>query len=658
MDLSLIIPCHNAHGKIGRCLASLRQIDLSPERYEVIFVDDHSTDGTDALLADECAGEANWRLIRLAENSGSPSEPRNRGTHAALGTYVFYLDCDDEILPDTPRVHLEHAIRHDADLVRGYLIAEMGDRRLVMNRMPEWSDDFSLSQRASCIIQEQSTVCCSLVKRRVIIENDILWRSDIRMGEDTLFLCQVLSFSKVIEYIDHPTFIYVKTPNFAPSSTQSYGNRELRDHLMVWRGAIEALKPFGIDYAALRLHVGLRTALRSLIFLNRGDISRTVFESLSSFLCEHRETIDGFPLSARLKEIIAIAQSSSFTDFSLAIRPRLLIAGYDLKFMTGIIPQLEAFYDVRIDTWLAQDHHDEAASQKALEWAELIWCEWLLGNAVWYSRNKLPHQILIIRMHRFELDRSFGSQINIGRVDAIVAVSALFFERLLERFPHIPRQKVRLLHNYVDTESYTPARGEGRHFRLAMIGILPARKGFDRALSILAKLREHDPRYTLDVFGHEPGEVPWLANDRQEMEYFRQCEALIEQYGLAPVVRYQGHADIKSALAQHDIGIVLSVSHSQREFPCSESFHLAVADGFAAGSVGLICYWEGAEFIWPERFILASDDDIIQRILEYRRDVSLYREDAEAGRDFVANTYGVKSFIESFQTMFRQSVST
>ena len=46
MDISIIIPCYNAIGKIEACIASLKKIDYQNSKYEIIFIDDCSQDNT------------------------------------------------------------------------------------------------------------------------------------------------------------------------------------------------------------------------------------------------------------------------------------------------------------------------------------------------------------------------------------------------------------------------------------------------------------------------------------------------------------------------------------------------------------------------------------------------------------------------------------
>ncbi len=72
--------------------------------------------------------------------------------------------------------------------------------------------------------------------------------------------------------------------------------------------------------------------------------------------------------------------------------------------------------------WPRLNKHDPAASGAGRR-ADLVICEWCGPNAVWYSRHRRPGQRLIIRLHRFELDGVWPSQVAIDAVDRVVCVS-------------------------------------------------------------------------------------------------------------------------------------------------------------------------------------------------------------------------------------------
>lgn len=650
--ISIIIPCYNAIDKIGRCFSSLRNLTLDKNKYEIIFVDDLSNDGTYELILSSISSSPNWHAYCLDSNSGSPSKPRNVGIEKSLGKYIYFLDCDDQLTPESLETLYSLAESTKADLIRSELLVDNGKSRRIMNRLRNWSSSMTIQQRRAMIISGQSSTVDSFIRRDVLISNNIYWPEHLRMGEDTIFLAAVLANSQKIEYLASPTYIYNRLPALTPASTQRYGCRELSDHLEVWEGAQKILLPAGVDYRQCRLNVGLRVAVESMIFKNRGDINETSFRKLAIFLNKNRTLVSSFSYVSRTQEVVEAIQDFDYEQFKKLTRPRLLIAGYDLKFISDAIPELTNHFDIRIDQWKGHAIHDEAQSREHLKWAEYVWCEWLLGNAEWYSHNVKPEQKLVIRMHRMELGRTHGELLDLKNVGAIIAVSTFFFERTLERFPSIPRKKMRLIHNYVRTEEYQSNWSEERRFTLGMIGILPARKGLLKGLTILNELKKIDNRFNLKVFGHRPEDLPWIAKDDAEMEYFKQCKNFIQQNDLEISVDFLGHQDITSCLETESVGYILSTSEPDLGFPGFESFHLAVADGFAAGGVSLVLAWPGAEYVWPQEIIYQSTDMIVAKILDFSKNPQAHKSCSQQGLEFIKKNYSFEAFIESVKQTY------
>ncbi|MBA4489205.1 glycosyltransferase family 2 protein [Paracoccus sp. S1E-3] len=90
---SIVIPAYNRADKIGRTLASC--LAQSDPDFEIVVVDDGSRDDTRAAV--EGMGDPRIRYV-WQENAGA-SAARNRGGAEARGTYVAFLDSDDEFLP-------------------------------------------------------------------------------------------------------------------------------------------------------------------------------------------------------------------------------------------------------------------------------------------------------------------------------------------------------------------------------------------------------------------------------------------------------------------------------------------------------------------------------------------------------------------------------
>ena len=96
-DISLVIPTHNDGELLERCLASIAAQTLVP--HEVIVVDDGST-APESLAGIESAMRRFPGTILIRQANSGPSAARNRGLAEATGTFLAFVDADDELLPD------------------------------------------------------------------------------------------------------------------------------------------------------------------------------------------------------------------------------------------------------------------------------------------------------------------------------------------------------------------------------------------------------------------------------------------------------------------------------------------------------------------------------------------------------------------------------
>ena len=197
---------------------------------------------------------------------------------------------------------------------------------------------------------------------------------------------------------------------------------------------------------------------------------------------------------------------------------RLLVSGHDLKFLKPLFPYFKSEFALEVQEL---DEYMEFSAKEAAEYlkrADIIWCEWLLTSAQWYSNHAYPHQHLFIRAHRFEVARKYGNNIDINRVSKVITVSYYWFEEFTRRF-RIPAEKCTIVDNFIDTKRYVKEKTPDSRFHLALIGALPKRKGLDRAVELLRMLKEKDPRYCLHVPGKRPEEFPNTWNVPEEREY-------------------------------------------------------------------------------------------------------------------------------------------
>lgn len=630
--VSIIVPVYNPGPKLESNLESLDEMLVQVPNSEVIFVDDCSTDGSFDELKRWCEKKEAARVIRLEENSGSPSAPRNSGIIEAQGEYVYFLDADDRILPEGLSASIQVADESAADFVRAPLIREDGAHQIVMNEISGWKD-LSSAERKRAIVRYQSTTAPALYRTEFLRENGLQWPTDLHMAEDAIFLYQALAVGKA-QYSSVPDFVYQTTAQAGQlSSTQKYGDAEMQNHVKAWRMSSDLLRKIGIDFFESRGQVALQAAISSLIRNNRGGISPEPFERMSELLNEHREVVGKYSYNPRFGEVRDAFLSGDIDRFQQAIKLRLLVAGYDLKFITPAFEVFNDFYQVRVDEWSGHHDHDEALSETLLDWADVIWCEWMLGNAVWYSHRKHPHQALVVRIHRFEVNRNYGFDIDVSNVDRFITIAPAILEDVQRRFA-FPREKLLFMPNYLDLDGYSTDGPADRQFHLAMVGSLPKLKGLHRALELLLELRRRDQRYHLTVFGKSPEEVDWIVRDPNEMSYYEECRSFIRENELGEHVEFGGWVNTKEELAS--VGFVLSLSDV-------EGSHVAATEGFAAGGISIFHPWNGVEFLYPQKYVF-EDIQSMADFISKCRDTEVFEAERLEGARAIGEFYGRLNF--------------
>lgn len=653
--LSIVVPMHNAESKMGLCLDSIKSLQendevndiLGESVIEIIFIDDRSTDSTFDMLIEFCDSNPNTVLLQTSVNTGSPSTPRNMGIEAARGDYIFFLDGDDEIDPRGISLALNAADRYSHDLVRGSVeVLYRGDHSTVVDRL-SIDEGMTVDDLIVKIAKGQSLNCSALWKRSLLLTNAIRFDPDTRMGEDLVFTSTAMNKSSSIGYVDHPLFHYVRQPGGGMSAMHHFTGRELRELVTSWQAVEDSFNSRGFSYIELHgdrtINYALRLVIRHHVI---SEISDADIDFFMKFFQRNAQAVHSVELrDLHAKSLAEALIGGNSAEVREELKPRLLIAGHDLKFIKPSIPLLRKKYQVQIDEWPSEVMHDEKASSRQLEWSDYIWVEWLTAASVWYSQRVKPTQKLVVRMHRYELGRSYGDQIRRSAVSAVVAIAPHCLEDFIERFD-FDRGKVRFIPNFYFADSYRKAdpNDESRVFKLAIIGSIPQRKGFLKALDLLNKLKKNDSRYSLSVLGKSFSELQWVAGDPLEQAYFAACDRFIVDNELEDSIHYLGWSNTYEEVA--NFGFVLSMSEH-------EGSHVGPGEAFCAGNQGVFLPWRGVEYVYPEKSVFQDTNSMADYIIGMQ-DVSKFNEVAQLGQQFMRNNYDINLFVSRVENLFKQ----
>ncbi len=116
--VTISIPVFKCERSIVKCMQSV--LEQTYPNLEVILVDDCTPDQSADLVKDFILEHTpeRWKLVHLEQNSGL-SVVRNTGIELAQGTYIFFLDSDDEIIPETIEKLIETAENTGAQITMG-----------------------------------------------------------------------------------------------------------------------------------------------------------------------------------------------------------------------------------------------------------------------------------------------------------------------------------------------------------------------------------------------------------------------------------------------------------------------------------------------------------------------------------------------------------
>jgi glycosyltransferase involved in cell wall biosynthesis len=322
----------------------------------------------------------------------------------------------------------------------------------------------------------------------------------------------------------------------------------------------------------------------------------------------------------------------------------ILFSGHDLKFIRGFVVHCESrpHYRVLIDEHPGHQITNPARSLELLPCADVIFCEWCLGNAVWYAQRKRPDQRLLIRLHHQEMELPYRWELNWQNVDAIIFTNLPHYERFCREQPE---HKAKALVIYCDVECEALDRDKlpWAEFNLGLVGMNPMRKRPDLALEILRRLRQNDSRYTLFFKTRMPWEYKWLWDRPHERDYFNAFFAGIEGSPLRNSVIFDAHSDDMPTWYSK-VGFILSTSDH-------EGSHQAVAEGMASGCVPIIRCWKGATPLYPQRFVFSSVNEAVELIRAYRTP-QRYATEAAQAKKYAKEHFAPRAIYEQFESLF------
>lgn len=234
--LSIIIPAYNCENHIDHMVQSIQASSFTD--WELIIVNDKSTDRTKAVVADLAKSDHRITLVNQRQNGGA-SAARNAGIRKARGQYIMFLDADDELKPHALATFIKDIEQPQVDLaVSGFTIqAFRSGHRLssvntCLNKLPNQCHNESWRLyilRLLGLDGRLYQVWNKIYRADIIHQHQLTFPVGINFGEDLLFnLSYYAHMTGQIKFIHQPLYIYKQNLDSGTFSKSSliYANRQ------------------------------------------------------------------------------------------------------------------------------------------------------------------------------------------------------------------------------------------------------------------------------------------------------------------------------------------------------------------------------------------------------------------------------------------------
>lgn len=207
MRLSVVIPVYNVAEYLRACVTSV--LTQEYQDYEVILVDDGSTDGLSGELCDVIAAEYPERIRVIHQENRGLGGARNTGLENARGEYLLFLDSDDTLTPDAIE-RLGAAAEAGVDVVTFYMqsVTESGEYLEVERHSIPEGTPVTL-ERCPQILMDTPSACTRLWKRELFIRTGIRFPEKLRF-EDLYTTGKLLLEAESILGLDEILYIYLR----------------------------------------------------------------------------------------------------------------------------------------------------------------------------------------------------------------------------------------------------------------------------------------------------------------------------------------------------------------------------------------------------------------------------------------------------------------
>ena len=345
VEISFLLPIYNVASFLEECVLSILGQNLN-SNYEIICIDDCSTDGSlkELIRLKDCINDSklvNFRIISNKKNNGV-CYTRNRLLREAVGTYIWFIDPDDMLIPNVGNYMLSHIKQSSCNVILGNYRSipealhfnEVNECKKYYEVKHIYINDDKLSYLPTyCMGIKMNAVWAGIFRREFLIANNLFFHEGMIAQEDTLFYYEISLFVDTVLKTDTEVYCYRKRSTSIMNSHSEEKNKKY----------YESMK---IMYSVYKKYLDLK------IYKNEANLKAKIHHTrenlaLSLALCTDNKFVKDemkalkkkgvYPYPFRKNALYAKrSKIINFLVFTLPIYPCFLIAHFIFNFVAEI----------------------------------------------------------------------------------------------------------------------------------------------------------------------------------------------------------------------------------------------------------------------------------------------------------------------------------
>lgn len=249
-ELSIVMPILNRKDLVRIMIDSI--IANTYQDWELLAIDDGSTDGAYELLCEYSCNDSRIRIYQRTELPAGAQTCRNKGLELALGDYVIFFDSDDYIVPSCLQKRVEEINRHKNDVDFLVFPAGIYEKQNSRNNMM-WGVEVSKKKDLQSFIFREIpfAVWTNIYSRNSLLRCGAQWDTQIKSLQDSQFNIHALLNDMKYEYVklDAPDYLYRLQDTGNSVQKQINGLKHAESHLYVLDDTYKSvMRKYGFDY--------------------------------------------------------------------------------------------------------------------------------------------------------------------------------------------------------------------------------------------------------------------------------------------------------------------------------------------------------------------------------------------------------------------------